>query len=79
MLSKLTAKNQITIPKDVLSKLPKVDYFDVEYKEGLVVLKPVTVVDTDLAAIRGKIKKLGLSDECVAEAVRWARSKCPES
>jgi len=75
MLSKLTSKNQITIPKDVLSKLPKVEYFEVAYKEGMIVLKPVKIFDTDLAGIRGKIKKLGLSDECVAEAVRWARSK----
>jgi len=75
MLSKLTSKNQITIPKDVLSKLPKVEYFEVEYKEGVVVLKPVKVFGTDLSRIREKIKKLGLSEECVAEAVRWARSK----
>jgi bifunctional DNA-binding transcriptional regulator/antitoxin component of YhaV-PrlF toxin-antitoxin module len=75
MLAKLTSKNQITIPKDVLSKLPKVEYFEVEYKEGVVVLKPVKVFDTDLVGIREKIRKLGLSEECVAEAVRWARSK----
>ncbi len=75
MLSKLTSKNQITIPKDVLSKLPKVEYFEVEYKEGVIVLKPVKVFDTDLAGIREKIKTLGLSEECVAEAIRWARSK----
>jgi bifunctional DNA-binding transcriptional regulator/antitoxin component of YhaV-PrlF toxin-antitoxin module len=75
MLAKLTAKNQITIPKDVLSKLPKVEYFEVEYKEGVVVLKPVKIFDTDLAEIREKVKKLGLSEECVAEAVGWARSK----
>jgi bifunctional DNA-binding transcriptional regulator/antitoxin component of YhaV-PrlF toxin-antitoxin module len=75
MLAKLTVKNQITIPKEVLSKLPKVEYFEVEYKEGVVVLKPVKVFDADLSGIREKIKKLGLSEECVAEAVRWARSK----
>lgn len=75
MLAKLTSKNQITIPKNILSKLPKVEYFEIEYKEGVVVLKPVKVFDTDLTAIREKIEKLGLSEECVAEAVRWARSK----
>jgi hypothetical protein len=75
MLAKLTAKNQITIPKDVLSKLPKVEYFDMEYKDGVILMKPVKVVDADLAGIRKKIQKLGLSEECVAEAVRWARSK----
>lgn len=75
MLAKLTAKNQITIPKDVLSRLPDVKYFDVAYKNGMVTLKPVKVFDTDLAAIRAKIKKLGLSEDCVTEAVRWARSR----
>lgn len=75
MLAKLTAKNQITIPKRVLSRLPKVEYFDVELRDGLVVLKPVKVYETDLEQIRSKIKKLGISENCVAEAVRWARSK----
>jgi hypothetical protein len=75
MLAKLTAKNQITIPKDVLNKLPEVRYFDVDLKDGVVVLKPVQVYETDLEGIRKKIKKLGLSEDCVSEAVRWARSK----
>jgi hypothetical protein len=75
MLAKLTAKNQITIPKEVLSNLPDTKYFDVEYSEGLVIRKPVKVFDTDLAGIRKKIKKLGLSEDCVTEAVCWARSK----
>jgi len=75
MLAKLTAKNQITIPKKILSQLPDVEYFDVAIKDGLVLLKPVKVYETDLEGIRAKIKKLGLSENCVAEAVTWARSK----
>ncbi|MFH1350301.1 MAG: AbrB/MazE/SpoVT family DNA-binding domain-containing protein [Pseudomonadota bacterium] len=75
MLAKLTAKNQITIPKDVLSKLPKVDYFDVSLEEGAVILRPVKVYETDLEKIRAKINKLGLSEDCVREAVEWARAK----
>jgi bifunctional DNA-binding transcriptional regulator/antitoxin component of YhaV-PrlF toxin-antitoxin module len=75
MLAKLTANNQITIPKDLLSKFPKVEYFDMEYKDGVILMKPVKVFDADLAVIRKKMQKLGLSEECVAEAVRWARSK----
>ena len=75
MLSKLTAKNQITIPKDILKKLPDVKYFDVELKDGAVLLKPVKVYDTDLESIREKMRKLGLSESSVTEAVRWARSK----
>ena len=75
MLAKLTAKNQITIPKDIISKLPNVQYFDVAYDDGVVFLKPVKVYDADLEQIRTKMKKLGLSEDCVSEAVRWARSR----
>ena len=75
MLSKLTAKNQITIPKDILKKLPDVKYFDVELRNGAVLLKPVKVYDTDLESIRDKMRKLGLSENSVTEAFRWARSK----
>ncbi len=75
MLAKLTSKNQITIPKAVLVKLPDLEYFDVELKEGVVLLKPVRLYDTDMEKIRRKVKELGLSEDCVGEAVRWARSK----
>ena len=75
MLAKLTAKNQITIPKKILSQLPDVEYFDVEINEGLVLLKPVKVIETNLQGIRDKIKRLGLSEDCVAEAVSWARKR----
>ena len=75
MLAKLTAKNQITIPKDVISRLPNVEYFDVSYKDGRVILKPLKVYDTDLDAIRSKMKQLGISEKSVEEAVTWARKK----
>jgi bifunctional DNA-binding transcriptional regulator/antitoxin component of YhaV-PrlF toxin-antitoxin module len=75
MLAKLTAKNQITIPKKVVDQLPDVKYFDVQLKDGVVVLKPLRVYDTDLGEIRSRMKKLGLKPDCVAEAIRWARSK----
>lgn len=75
MLAKLTAKNQITIPTDIISRLPDVEYFEVTIRNGAVVLKPVKVYDTDLEGIRRKMKKLGISEKSVSEAVRWARNK----
>jgi hypothetical protein len=75
MLTKLTAKNQITIPKDVISSIPGVQYFDVSYREGNVILKPVKVYDTDLDGIRSKMKQLGISEKTIEEAVIWARKK----
>jgi bifunctional DNA-binding transcriptional regulator/antitoxin component of YhaV-PrlF toxin-antitoxin module len=75
MLAKLTSKNQITIPKDILSQIPKVDYFKVEIQDGNIVLKPVKVFETNLGDIRKKMEDLGITEDCVAEAVQWARSK----
>ncbi len=75
MLAKLTAKNQITIPKKIIDQMPDVRYFDVELKDGAIVLKPLRIYDMDLERIRAKVKKIGLSQKSVAEAIRWARSK----
>ena len=75
MLAKLTVKNQITIPRDVISRLPNVEYFDVSYKDGNVILKPLKVYDTDLDGIRSKMKLLGISEKSVGDAIKWAREK----
>ena len=75
MIAKITSKNQITIPKKIIDQLPQVKHFDVTIEAGAVILKPVKMYDTDLGQIRSKIKKLGISENCVAEAIKWARSK----
>ena len=75
MLTKVTSKNQITIPKKIMDQLPDVKYFDLALKDGVIRLKPLTVYDTNLDQIRSKIKELGLKENTVREAIRWARSK----
>ena len=75
MLAKLTSKNQITIPKQIIDQIPETRYFDVKLNGETVVMKPLTIYDTDLEQVRSKIKKLGLKPDCVAEAIKWARSK----
>ena len=59
----------------MISRLPNVEYFDVSYKDGRVILKPLKVYDTDLEGIRSKMKQLGISENSVGEAVKWAREK----
>ena len=75
MLAKLTTKNQITIPKKIIDQMPDVRYFDVVLEEGAIVLKPLRIYGTDLERIRTKVKKIGLTEKSVAEAIRWVRSK----
>ena len=71
----MTSKNQITIPKKIIEQLPEVEYFEVELKDGVVMLRPLKVYDTSLERIRTKVKKLGLQENTVKEAIKWARSK----
>jgi bifunctional DNA-binding transcriptional regulator/antitoxin component of YhaV-PrlF toxin-antitoxin module len=41
MLAKMTAKNQLTLPKSVTNALGQVEYFDVQTKDGQIILTPV--------------------------------------
>jgi len=75
MLAKLTSKNQITIPKKIMDQLPDIQHFDVVLDDGVVVMKPLVIYDTDLSQIRSKIEKLGLEKDSVAEAIQWVRKK----
>ena len=72
MLAKLTSKNQLTLPKSVVQSVGAVEYFDVEVREGQIVLTPVRIQRGD--AVRAKLAALGLTQTDVADAVRWARS-----
>lgn len=75
MLAKKTSKNQITLPKRILEELPEAEYFDVSVRESKIVLKPVKIIPagSGLAAVRKKIRSLGLTEKDVERAVRWAR------
>lgn len=72
MLAKLTSKNQLTLPKSVVEAVSAAEYFDVEVRDGQIVLTPVRIQRGD--AVRAKLAELGLTDADVADAVRWARS-----
>ena len=71
MLAKLTSKNQLTLPKAVLSSYQGVEYFDVVEEGGRIVLTPMRLNRAD--AVRGKLADLGITEDDVADAVAWAR------
>ncbi|MGA1842351.1 MAG: AbrB/MazE/SpoVT family DNA-binding domain-containing protein [bacterium] len=77
MLAKKTSKNQITLPKEIVKEFPDTEYFDVKVEERKIILMPVKITPADitLEGVREKIKKLGISESDVAEAVTWARKK----
>jgi hypothetical protein len=73
MISKKTSKNQITLPRKIVSQFPGCEYFDVVAEDGRIVLRPV---DPDaLKKVQGKLKELGIRERDVADAVSWARER----
>ena len=77
MLAKKTVKNQITLPKSIVERLPKTDYFEVSLRGEEIILRPVVIETkgTKLDRIRKKIKALGLTEKDVDDAIRWARTR----
>ncbi len=73
MLAKLTSKNQLTLPKAVLSSCPGTEYFEVTEDNGRIVLTPVRIHRAD--AVRAKLAELGLAERDVAGAVAWSRRR----
>jgi hypothetical protein len=71
MQAKLTVKNQLTLPKAVVSQFPGVEYFDVETDGSAITLKPFRRSRTE--EVWAHLEKLGITEQDVDDAVRWAR------
>jgi hypothetical protein len=72
MLAKLTVKNQLTIPKTVATQFPGVEYFDVSTDGSAITLKPLR--QSRIEEVWAHIENLGITEQDVADAVRWARA-----
>lgn len=72
MLAKMTSKNQLTLPKALTAQVGTPEYFEVEARNGQLVLTPVRIQRGD--AIRAKLAELDLNESDVADAVAWART-----
>jgi hypothetical protein len=77
MLAKKTVKNQITLPKAIVGKIPATDYFEVSLRGEEIVLKPIIIESkgTKLERVRSKMKSLRLTEKDVDAAIRWARNR----
>ena len=76
MLAKLTAKNQLTLPKAATSAVGAADYFDVQTRDGVIILTPVRIQRAD--AVRTKLAELSLTDSDIEAAIDWARLRVAE-
>jgi len=71
VLAKITAKNQLTLPKAITNAVGPAEYFDVKAKDGQIVLTPVRIQLAD--AVRAKLAELNLKEQDIADAVDWGR------
>jgi len=71
MLAKKTSKNQITLPKAVVTRFKGVDYFDVSTDGDSIVLRPLRESRAD--EVRARLAQLGIREDDVTAAVSWAR------
>jgi bifunctional DNA-binding transcriptional regulator/antitoxin component of YhaV-PrlF toxin-antitoxin module len=80
MLAKLTAKNQVTLPKRALDALGASEapvYFEVDVQAGRIILTPARIGSGD--TVRRKLADLGITQADVADAVAWGRRQPPRS
>jgi len=73
MLAKLTAKNQLTLPRQALAALGPVSHFQVEVAGDRLILTPARIGAAD--AVRRKLAALDLTEADIADAVSWARTR----
>ena len=71
MLAKKTVKNQITLPKAVMTRFAGVEYFDVSTDGNAIVLRPLQASRAD--EVRDRLAQMGIDEQDVAAAVSWAR------
>ncbi len=76
MLAKLTSKNQLTLPKAATLAVGAGEYFDVQTRDGVIILTPVRIQRAD--AVRAKLAELNLDDRDLENAVAWARRRVAE-
>ena len=73
MLAKKTVKNQITLPKAVVTHFSEVDYFDVSTDGECIILRPLQRSRAE--EVRARLAQLGIDEKDIADAVTWAREK----
>ena len=72
MLAKITARNQLRLPKSITASVGQAEYYDIEVRDGQIILTPVRIQRGD--AVRAKLAELDLDEADIAAAVDWSRS-----
>lgn len=72
MKIKLTAKNQLTLPEDVVWYFPGIEFFEVGRENGRIILSPVLPSGDE---IREGLAERGITEADIAEAIACVRQR----
>lgn len=72
-LAKKTTKNQITLPKAVVTRFPGVEYFEISTDGEAILLRPFRESRAD--RVRDHLEKLGITEADIRDAIAWARKR----
>ena len=72
MLAKLTSQNRVRLPKSVMADFPVAEYFDVSSEDGRIALTSARRFNS-ADDVRDHIEALGITEDDIADAVKWAR------
>jgi hypothetical protein len=67
----MTVKNQLTLPKAVVTRFRGVEYFDVSTDGSAITLKPLRPSKAD--EVGQYLADLGITEQDVTDAIAWAR------
>ena len=73
MLAKKSSKNQITLPKAIVTSIGDVDYFDVTIRNGRIILEPVRTKQGD--EVRSRLESMRIRETDIDAAIEYARGK----
>lgn len=71
MLAKMTIKNQLTLPKAVVTCFSGVEYFDVSTDGVSITLRPLRRSRAE--EVRTQLAQLGIEEQDVSDAIFWSR------
>ncbi|MYE53875.1 MAG: AbrB/MazE/SpoVT family DNA-binding domain-containing protein [Chloroflexi bacterium] len=71
MIARMTDRNELTIPESIASEFEGIEYFDITKESGRLVLTPVQL--TGIERVWQKIEERGITEQDIADAVKWAR------
>lgn len=73
MRIKMTSKNQLTLPRSLTEQVGAPECFEVEFRDGRIVLTPVRIQRGD--AVRERLGVLAIDGADVDDAIAWARRR----